>query len=190
VNWHRVTNRAGRRAGLALLGGAMAVACQAGQPGAGAVSIDPLSAVVADSVRGVISIVGTGEQSVIVLAPADGSASLVLDGAVRRAMRAASGLTVVVAGPRGAVRATPGAPVPMATMTVEWFRVRAVDGVPALDGTLLERDGLYFLEMDGGRRAVISALPEPLRRQVGGWVYIAGPLDVAPVAYGVLVPPR
>jgi hypothetical protein len=184
-----VSARAVRRLGMSAVL-ALAAACQSARPGNGPASIDLLPGVTADSVRGVISIVGTEQESVIVLTPADGSAPVVLDGASRRAMRAAAGLTVVVAGPRGAARATAGAPTPMPVLSVEWFRVRAVDGVPALDGTLVERNGLFFLEMDAGRRAVIEFLPEPLRRQVGGWVYIAGPLDAPPVAYGVLVPPR
>jgi hypothetical protein len=77
----------------------------------------------------------------------------------------------------------PGASCSFATAR---FAVRAVEGVPAVDG-ILRADGASFaLEGPSGERLALREVPAALRAQVGARIFWAGPLDRAPAAYGVL----
>jgi hypothetical protein len=78
-------------------------------------------------------------------------------------------------------------PLPWPVQDVDSFFVRALDGVPALDGTLRRDRGRDMLELRDGRRLPIGRLPDRLANADGMRVWIAGPLD-APIAGGIIDP--
>jgi len=69
---------------------------------------------------------------------------------------------------------------------VERFVVRTVDGIAAEDGELVSSAGGFALRRADGRELKLPALPPSLRTRVGARIYLAGPLDRAPAAYGVI----
>jgi hypothetical protein len=69
---------------------------------------------------------------------------------------------------------------------VERFTVIAANGVPATDGQLESENGsLVLLTRDGVRHTIVSP-PPGLRAHVGRRVWVSGPLDREPVAYGMI----
>jgi hypothetical protein len=137
--------------------------------------------VVGDTLRGVVQVVGAEPGSVVQLQLASGQI-VPLEGSELPALRMAASLEVMV---RGAVATA------RTMFTVDRFNVRAVDGIPAVDGWLLSTEtGRYALRMADGSQLPLAAVPTGMTPLVGGRVFWAGPLDRAPSAYGVLVPPR
>jgi hypothetical protein len=69
-------------------------------------------------------------------------------------------------------------------IAVSSYSVRAIDGVPAMDGELIaEGDRLYLAT--GGRRVELVNPPAALREHTGGRVWISGsPAQI--VSFGVL----
>ena len=65
------------------------------------------------------------------------------------------------------------------------FRVRAVDGIPAMDGVLVANGDALALVTDD-RTVPIARPPVALREHVGSRVWISGALDREPVAFGVI----
>ncbi len=73
-----------------------------------------------------------------------------------------------------------------ATFRVERFTVVAANGVPAADGRLLDKGGsLYLVTADGTRHALVGP-PPGLRAHAGHRVWVSGPLEREPVAYGII----
>jgi len=70
-------------------------------------------------------------------------------------------------------------------MLVTDFAVRSVDGVPAIDGRLIVEGDALILESREGRRLIVNP-PVALQDMVGYHVWIAGPADAEPVAFGVI----
>jgi hypothetical protein len=137
--------------------------------------------VVGDTLRGVVQVVGAEPGSVVQLRLASGQV-VPLESAELAALRMTASLEVMV---RGATARANTA------FVVEQFSVRAVDGIPAVDGWLLSTEtGRYALRMADGSQLPLAAVPTGMTPLVGGRVFWAGPLDRAPSAYGVLVPPR
>jgi hypothetical protein len=135
----------------------------------------------ADSLRGVVRVSGPAPGQ-LMLALASGAAVEIV-ATETDVMRAADGLEVAVFGARAGV----GGTTPATTaFIVARFEVRAVDGISAVDGTLLLRDGRYVLRLADGALAPLAAPPAALRAAVGARVYVAGPLTAAPLAYGIL----
>lgn len=146
----------------------------------------PNGAFVADTVRGLVTIVGSEPLTTVQLTTTDGR-GWQLVGDSLAVLRAAAGLEVMV---RGTVLAPDRDSHPRATLQVTRFLVRGADGVAAVDGTL-ERDNTGFaLRLADGRRAALAAVPTTLREQIGARIWWAGPLDGAPNAYGVLAARR
>ena len=69
---------------------------------------------------------------------------------------------------------------------VDAFAVRVVGGQPAVDGILVAVNGGYALRLvDGTLRALVDP-PAGLIGYLGCRVWVAGPSDRAPVAFGVI----
>ena len=156
-----------------------AVACVGGttgrqtEPGA---TVAPGS-VVADTLRGIIAVVGAEPGTSVVLELAHGGVVTLIG--ERPILDRLAGLEVMVEGARDA----------HARFGVRHVTVRASAGVPAVDGTLAREGERYVLVTADARRLPIAVLPEALRGDVGARVWLAGPLDRAPDTFGVIAPP-
>jgi hypothetical protein len=100
-----------------------------------------------DTLRGTIAVVGSEPATLVALRPVSGGAEVIMQGDPVRDLRRLSGVEVQVEGrdgpPGGRTSAPPG---PGArSFIVERFEVRAVDGVPAVDGILVAEDDVVFL---------------------------------------------
>jgi hypothetical protein len=68
------------------------------------------------------------------------------------------------------------------------FAVRTVDGAAAVDG-ILERSGdAYALRLTDGSRRMVTRPSPALRERVGSRVWVTGPADVEPQAFGIIEP--
>ena len=168
-----------RLAGLGLLAGwACAPGSLAPPPGSGASSAHTGHAAEqpADTLRGVVAETGYEPATLLVLHTAGGRV-VPLDGE-RRLLRRVVGLEVTVR----------GAPV-QGGFGVREVRVRAHEGVAAVDGVLDRRGGAYLVVTRDGQTLAVPHLPQALRGMIGGRVWLAGPLDQPPHSFGVLSEP-
>jgi hypothetical protein len=145
---------------------ALALAC--GSPG-GEGPPPPAAGPPVDTLRGIVDVVGAEPATWVVMRAAPADVPLLGGTTLRRLV----GLEVVVRG-----RRTPDG------FQVRDFAVRAADGVPVLDGTAALRDGRPVLVVEGGRALPAPFLPVP----PGTRLWLVGPLDRPPGAYGVLEP--
>ena len=144
---------------------------------------DDAVAVTRDSVRGVLTVVGAEPLTALLLAPVGGGAAVAIEGSQAAVMRGLSRLEVTAMG-RMTSRRSPASPM-SSVFEADTFVVRAADRVEAHDG-LLARDGDRFLLLSGESRIAAAFLPVALRSRLGARVYLVGPLDRPPVAYGVI----
>ncbi|MDB4951142.1 MAG: hypothetical protein JWM27_3791 [Gemmatimonadetes bacterium] len=155
-----------------------ALACARGAPPAEGGAAPASAALAGDTARGTVEEVGAEPGTSFVLHAAGGSL-VRLDGD-RRLLGSVVGVEVAVHGRRD----------PRGVLRVQGLAVRASSGVPAVDG-VLARDGAgWVLVTEDGRRHTVAHLPEPLRAKAGARVWLAGPLDRPPEAYGVIVDAR
>jgi hypothetical protein len=71
-------------------------------------------------------------------------------------------------------------------LTVQSFKVISANDVPATDGKLVASgDTLILVTDDGIRHALVHPSPA-LHAEVGGRIWVSGPLDKEPVAYGLI----
>lgn len=145
-----------------------------------------VAAVAVDSLRGVVQRVGAEPQTQLTVRGADGATCVLR---FQAATPGIEGLDVTLWGARTA-GGQPTAGGATCALTVTRYAVRAVDGVPAVDGILLLSETSYALDLAGGARPQLWNVPATLKGQVGARIFWAGPLDRAPVAYGVLEPAR
>jgi hypothetical protein len=130
----------------------------------------------ADTARGIVAVVGTSFDSRVVIRPSSGGRPISLIGPQAKSVGRMSGADVWVTGSRDE----------RGEINVSRFTVRSVDGLPALDGTLITRgDQLLLVTRDGKEHAIGNA-PAALRQQVGARVWVTGPLDKGPVTFGVI----
>jgi hypothetical protein len=144
-----------------------------------------------DTLRGTIAVVGSEPATWVVLRPAAGGAEITLQGDPVHELRRLSGIEVWLEGraparpgaggrpARALGPATPG-------FTVERFAVRALDGIPAVDGVLGVDDDVVYLTLPSGERVRIAHPPAVLRAHTGARVWLAGPLDGTITAFGVI----
>jgi hypothetical protein len=140
------------------------------------------------TVQGVVSLVGSEPNTAVIVTTAepDGTAvALIGPGAVL--LQRVAGLQVEAEGLRTGGPLPPAVPPGTLALEVHRFVVTAVDGVPALDGVIEEHDGAFHLRLADGELLPAPALPPTLRQHVGARVFLAGPLDRAPAAYGIIV---
>jgi hypothetical protein len=128
----------------------------------------------ADTLRGIVRIVGA-EPATSITIDAGAGGTVVVTGE-RSVLEQLSGIEVTVWGERQSQDRFSAARV----------AVRAVAGVTAVEG-VLQRDGdRYVLVTADGLRLPVPHLPEELRSRVGVRMWVAGPLDRPPDAYGVI----
>ena len=139
-----------------------------------------------DTARGIVRRVGPDPVSRLSLVSAAGTAPLALTGEQQSALAAAEGLEVMVTGTLTTERAMDAAPGGAAVFRVKQFVVRAADGVEAHDGVLRETGGQFLLETSPTARTPIVDLPAALRTQIGARIFLVGPPNRSPQAYGVL----
>jgi hypothetical protein len=144
-------------------------------PGSKAAAPPPgAKAIAADTIRGIVAVVGTDRDKQVIIRPANGPSITLLGPDAALAGRAA-GADVWVSGPKAD-----------RTMTVTSFAVRMVDGLPAVDGDLTLDGQKLVLVTQTGKRHTIANPPNALRDQVGGRVWVTGNLDQGPVAFGII----
>jgi hypothetical protein len=129
-----------------------------------------------DSVRGTVAVVGSHPMTQVVVRPAGGAPSVTIVGDGAAGLRSVSGADVVVHGTMSGPR----------EFRATSFTVRAVDGLAAADG-ILERagDGYALRLRDGTRRPVVRPSPA-LVAYLGARVWVTGPADVEPQAFGLI----
>jgi hypothetical protein len=153
-------------------------ACARGSVPADAAPAGAGGAAAEDTLRGTVRVTGSEPAVTYVVEDAAGRHTpLEGDPAVLRRL---DGLEVAV---RGEARGT-------APFRVTRTEVRAVNGVPAMDGVLAREDGRDVLLSRDGTRHVIVRLPAGLRGAVGSRVWLAGPLDGDIDSFGIIVDRR
>jgi len=152
---------------------ACAVACQGHQAGSAGSAPDPARAAQSDTVIGTIQIVGTDPFPRTVILPGYSGIALHLIGPPT--LQRLNGLQVQVVGRQAGEQ-----------FTVKSFEVVSANGQPATDGRLVMDGGtLYIVTQDGARHPLVSPSPN-LRSRVGQRVWVSGPLDREPIAYGYI----
>jgi hypothetical protein len=140
----------------------------------------------ADSLRGVVQRTGAEPQTQLTVRAANGATCVLHFPATAPAI---DGMDVALWGTRG-TGAPPTSDGSTCALTVARYAVRAVDGIPAVDGILLVSETSYALDLANGSRPHLTNVPSTLKGQVGARIFWAGSLDRAPMAYGVLEPAR
>ncbi|HEX7089976.1 MAG TPA: hypothetical protein VF192_07555 [Longimicrobiales bacterium] len=173
--------RVGRGLAAAALAAMAAFACNGGRP-AGEPRGASRAATAADTLRGIVAVVGAEPLGRVVLRPAGGGAEVELVGPQREALARVAGAEVVAVG-RPTSGTTPGPALEAVS-----FTVTAVDGQPAVDGRLEREAGRLVLVTADGRRIPLVRPPAALEAWVGARVWVAGPLDREPQAFGMIEP--
>lgn len=131
-----------------------------------------------DSVRGIVSVVGTERERRVTIARPGGGKRVEITGPLAALIGHVAGADVWVAG-------TPSGTSLEATR----FIVRTVDGAPALDGTLkTEGPALYLVTTDGTRTRIVAP-PPPLLGHDGARVWITGDPSRGVDSFGFIDPP-
>ncbi len=172
-----------RRAVLMMIVAALvsgASACIGGGRGAG-----PAPLAIGDTVRGVLSMVGSEPGAVLVLAPRKGDVVVPRGGDVTQ-LRTLVGLEVTLAGTMTGDCVSEGGPRGARVFEMTQFAVRAMNGAAAVDGVLVREGESWLLATSDGRRQPIPVLPGSLAQQEGARVYFVGTLDGIISAYGVI----
>jgi hypothetical protein len=160
----------GTRYCVALCLGFLVFACHRASEGAAAAA-SPHT--LADSLQGIVRVVGVDALPRITLSPDEGSPAITLTGPA--SLRRVAGLRVSVVGQRAGT-----------TLTVTRFVVIEANGVAATDGMLTATgDRIELVTADGTRHPLANPAPG-LRAAVGRRVWISGPLDGPTVAYGII----
>jgi hypothetical protein len=121
--------------------------------------------------------VGSAIDEHVVVRPNVGGTAVTLLGSQSSVLGRLSGVDVWLSGRRESER----------RMTVERFLVHSVDGVPAMDGTLVARDGGFAIvtTADHAEHPIVNP-PAALRSHVGARVWITGSLESGAVTFGVI----
>lgn len=159
--------------GLLALCALAVLACAPGPPPA-ADHEPPVATAQVDTLRGTVQVVGSEPGTSVVLTDSGGK-SVTLMGE-ETALRSLAALEVAVEGRRESPE----------IFRVERVAVRAANGVPATDGRLARDGAGWVLVTADGRRLPVAALPHDLRGRAGARVWLAGPLDRAPDAFGII----
>jgi hypothetical protein len=165
------------RSGVALT--ALAACTAAAGCGGGAPASDSArgaSPVGADTVRGIVSEVGSFPMTSVVVRPA-GGAVVTITGDLAREIARAGGAEVWVSGLRGAQG-----------LEARSYAVRTVDGAAAADGVLARDGERLVLVTPAGSRPIARPL-QAFRGMIGARVWLVGPLDGTITSYGVLREP-
>lgn len=162
-----------------------ALGCTRPAQDAGATTTVAATMATADTLRGIVRVVGAAPATAVVLSGPSGDAVSV-GGRAAAALRRLTGLEVVVTGRRTGARDPMAGPRGLPVFEADRFAVRASDGIAAHDGVLLRQRDRWELLLDDGRRVPIAALPPSLASRVGKRVWLAGSLEGTPVSYGII----
>jgi hypothetical protein len=151
-------------------------ACPPPQPSSSAAGGPPPP----DTLRGLVVVVRTADQPAVLLRPTGSAEVIPLNGSAVAALRDLEGFEVRVAGMIHTVHAE------RSLADVADFRVLAVEGQPVRDGRLsLRGDSLFVTDSAGTASPIVSPSPI-LRHDIDRRVWIAGPIDKPPTAFGVV----
>ena len=117
-----------------------------------------------DSVRGIVTVIGSDPMRQVVLRSTSGGVTFAMSGMVTSGMSQLEGLELVLRG----VLVSPR------DIVVSSYVVRAANGVPAFDGILTGENDAWSLQLtDGSGRRRIPVVPSTLREANGRRVWIA-----------------
>ena len=139
---------------------------------------EPSKRVKADTIRGIVTVLGTATVQQVALLADNGNKQISLSGMATTGLAKLVGAEVVVRGflvsPRDVV--------------VSDFIVRAVNKIPAYDGVLDEADGAWALVLtDGSGRKRLPVVPPTLRAYPGLRVWVSiRPGNETPDSYGLV----
>jgi hypothetical protein len=139
----------------------------------------PATASRPDSVRGVVSVVGTSFDKRVMIAERGTQRRVEIVGTQASLIGHVAGAEVSAAGALSGTQ-----------LNASRFVVRSVDGQPAIDGTLRSEGGSLFIVTVDGIRTRISAPPPPLVGHEGARVWITGDPTKAVSSFGFIDPPR
>lgn len=131
----------------------------------------------ADTLRGIVRVVGSAADEQVIVRPDAGGPMITLLGDQTTMLGRLSGVEIWVSGVRNSAR----------SLTVDRFLVRAVDGIPAMDGKLVSRDGgvAIVTTADHAEHPIVNP-PSALRARVGSRVWLKGTLETGAVTFGVI----
>ena len=156
--------------------GAVAVLGTSLACGRGGVAPGAVPAIGPDSVVGIVTGNGTAFEQRVMLRSAGREIALAPTARDSAAFVRIAGTEVVARGKAGAN-----------AFQVQAFSVRTVDGQPVADGILV-RDGASVALQTAGGRITLGSPPLALAALVGARVWIAGPLESGPTAFGIIIP--
>ena len=136
------------------------------------------TAVAGDSLRGMVKMDGSGPGSRPILLMNRGKTVVTLSGMGTDGLRQVLGSEVVVRG----MRVSPG------DIVVSSFSVRAVNGIPTIDGRLMKSSGGWTIELsDKSGVRKLASVPEALQAFEGARVWVAEEAkNAVPQLYGVI----
>lgn len=159
------------RATITLVGIAATYACAGRRTEAsGALPITP------DSLRGIVSVVGTTYERSIALTSSGRVTLLVASAPDSAALARLGAVEIVVRGRSDG-----------STFRVVSFQAERVDGAPVVDG-VLALDGEKLVLTTSAGHVALGNPPAAFRAMIGARVWVGGPLDTGPNNYGVIVP--
>jgi hypothetical protein len=132
-----------------------------------------------DSVRGVVSVVGTSFDKRVMIAERGTSRRLEVVGPLATVIGHIAGVELTATGSLSGSR-----------LDVARFLVRSVDGQPAIDGKLVTENGSLYIVTDSGARTRIATPPPPLVGHDGARVWITGDPARGVSSFGFIDPPR
>jgi hypothetical protein len=133
----------------------------------------------ADTVRGIVSVVGTSRDQHVMIAPTGGGKRVEVTGAPAALIGHTAGADVWVTGTRTGN-----------SIEAARFVVRTVDGAAAVDGTLKSEASALYIVTSDGTRTRITAPPPPLLGHEGARVWVTGDLSKGVSSFGFIDPPR
>jgi hypothetical protein len=132
-----------------------------------------------DSVRGIVSVVGTSFDKRVMVAPGGSGRRVEITGKLASIVGHVAGADVSVVGRMSGTQ-----------LEATSFVVRTVDGQPAIDGILRTEAGVTYIVSADGTRTRIAAPPPPLQGKDGARVWITGDPAKSVASFGFIDPPR
>ena len=135
------------------------------------------AAVGADTVRGIIAVVGTSFEQHLIVRASDRVIQLVASSSDSASLSRLAGVETVIVGEK----------VDPDSIRVLNFLAVSVDGAPVMDGMLGNDAGGTFIMTSSGKH-VIANPPSSLHDLTGARIWIGGPLATGPYTYGIIIP--
>jgi hypothetical protein len=141
--------------------------------------VSPSGSTRLDSVRGIVSVVGTSFEKRVMVAEQGTQRRIEVVGPQASVIGHVAGAELSVAGLVTGTR-----------IDATRFVVRSVDGQPAIDGTLRTEGGILYIVSHAGTRTRIVTPPPPLVGRDGARVWITGDPAKGVSSFGFIDPPR